>query len=77
MKPTLKEILLTQDMGEEYADKVCDSVLNNSFDVSKDLISAIIVKAFEENDYSDYDSMETDLRYAINQLEKARLCIKG
>lgn len=75
--PTLRDILLTQDMGEKGADKICDDVLNDSFNANKDVVSAVIVRAFVDNDYSDYESMNTDLKYAINQLTKAQKMIEA
>ncbi len=68
---TLKDILLTQDMGEPNANKICEQVLNNEFNPKIDLISAIIIETFESNGYSDYESMLIDLDYAISQLKKA------
>ncbi len=73
---TLVEALLTQDMGQKGADKICDAVLDDTFDASKDPVSAIIVKAFLDNNYIEYDSMVTDLSYAINQLQKAKNAIQ-
>jgi hypothetical protein len=76
---TLKDYLLTQDMGEKCANKICDAVLNDTFDANSDPISAIIINAFKNNLYtkyplfeSDFDAFEMDLDYAINQLKKVK-----
>ncbi len=73
----LSELLATQDMGKKGIDQICDAVLSNTFDYSKDPLTGIIVNAFESNDYSDYESMVTDLSYAINQLSKAKAAIEA
>jgi hypothetical protein len=69
---TLVEVLATQDYHISHAEKLGDLVLNNKFDISKDPISGIIINAFVDNDYSDYEGMEQDLQYAINSLQKAK-----
>jgi hypothetical protein len=72
----LVDILSTQDYSREHAEKICDQVLNNSFNIQKDPISGIIIEAFVNNDYSDFEGMEQDLSYAIGMLTKARDVIK-
>lgn len=69
---TLVQVLSTQDYSEKHAEAIGDQVLNNAFDISKDPISAIIIKAFEDNEYSDYEGMEQDLSYAISMLTRAK-----
>ena len=75
---TLKDYLLSQDIGEKNADKICDAVLRDSFDANTDPISAIIINAWQSNLYgkipteNDFDLFEMDLDYAINQLEKVK-----
>ena len=73
---TLKEVLLSQDMGEKNADNLCDDALSGSMDAERDPISFIISKAFIDNEYSDYEGMAQDLSYAINQLAKAKEVIQ-
>ncbi len=73
---TLKNVLLTQDMGEKNADRICDEALNNALDASKDPISFILVKALEENSY-DFEVMLPDINYAISQLIKAKAFIES
>lgn len=72
---TLNEVLLTGDMGAKGADKICDAVMDNSFDANTDPISAIIVNAFVGNEYTDYEAMVIDLNYAISQLQRAQSAI--
>jgi hypothetical protein len=75
---TLLDYLQTQDMGEKYVARICEEVLNDTFDANEDLITGIIVKAYKDNlygkipDSSDLDAFETDLNYAINQLQKVK-----
>ena len=75
--PKLKDVLMTQDMGEKNADKICNEVLAGTFDETKDPISAIIVSAFVNNGYIEYADMATDLQYAINQLNRALIQIQN
>lgn len=69
---TLVEVLSTQDYTQQHAESLGDQVLNNTFDISKDPISGIIINAFVDNNYNDYEAMETDLQYAIDCLKKAK-----
>lgn len=72
---SLKEVLLTNDLGEKYADEICDQVLNNTFN-GEDNITAIIVNAFwDGSQRRDLDDIHTDLCYAVHQLEKAKYAI--
>lgn len=68
----LVEILATQDYSYAHAETLCDQVLNENFDISKDPVSGIIINAFVDNDFSDYDAMVTGLSYAISMLERAK-----
>lgn len=73
---TLFEVLETQDYSPKHAQNLCDQVLNDTFEAEKDPISAIIINSFVGNDYTDFDSMVTDLNYAIHSLTKARNIIE-
>jgi hypothetical protein len=75
---TLFDYLITQDMGDKCAENLCEKVLNDEFDANSDPISAIIINAFKNNLYgkipseSDFNQFETDLDYAINQLNRVK-----
>lgn len=69
---TLEQVLATQDMGKIGIDKICDAVMEDSFDYEKDPLTGYIIKVFVDNDYINYESMVTDLNYAINQLTRAK-----
>lgn len=69
---TLYEVLSTQDYHESHAHELCDQVLNGEFDIKKDPVSGIIINAFVDNNYNDYEAMEQDLSYAIGMLQRAK-----
>lgn len=73
---TLAEILATQDLGQKGIDKICDAVLNNSYDYEADPVSGVIINAVINN-HREWEDMSTDLEYAINQLRRAQTKIKS
>lgn len=74
---TLQELLKTQDLGEKAIDSICEKVLNNSFDVSKDLFTAFLVETFKNAESgTDLDKMEMDLSYYISQLTRAKVLVE-
>jgi hypothetical protein len=73
---TLQQVLASQDLGHTSIDAVCDSVLNDNYEVGEDLITGYIVEKFIENGFvnssnGDRDSYATDIKYAIDQLQRA------
>lgn len=69
---TLLDVLSTQNYSLEHAKKICEHVDNDTFVISLDPISGIIINAFEKNEQSDYDGIISDLELAINRLQKAK-----
>jgi hypothetical protein len=73
---TLEKVLASQDLGHTSIDAVCDSVLNDNYEVGEDLITGYIVEKFISNGFvnsstPDRDQYAIDLKYAIDQLQRA------
>jgi hypothetical protein len=71
---TLEQLLSTQSMGRMGVQKICSNV--NMYDANEDPISAIIVNAYKKNQ-TDEEEILMDIRYAISELQKAKVLLEN
>lgn len=73
---TLADVLQSQDLGRISVDAICDAVLNDYHTPGDDHITNYIVDKFISNGFvntsnGDRDQYALDIRYAIDQLQRA------